>query len=1299
LKISIKTFLHLLVFTTINIVASTNNIKFDNIGISQGLSQSTINCALQDKFGYMWFGTQDGLNRYDGYSFKVYKSSYNNPNGLISSYITALHEDKKGNLWIGTEDGLSVYFREQNKFKSYITITNNNNSLSSNYINRIYTDSKNVTWIATSNGLNKAVYDTNKVLFDVTFEQHNHNDKNLGNNYNNINAVLEDKNKNLWLGATAEGIIRYNREKKEFVKYSIGAKKQYTCRELYLDKLNRLWAITNSGLYYYNKKTKTFEGVDFGTSEAAIVLKTSFLNNIYHIDKNKYWIATSGKGLFYCDFTTRTVTQHTQNTLLKGSLSDNKISSIIKDNDGVYWIITESGISKYDPKKQYFNSYSSIADLSKNLSSDNVWTMCAYKNKVYIGADEAIYVHDNETNKMELLPLHLPYKSANLTYAIRVINNNELLCGGNYGIVIYNIYTKKTRVIKPTFDTKANTALVYVYDIIPTADKDTYLITTRTGVYELSLKNESKLALIPSSIVSNNYNNNYNRITASAIPNTFYVGTDNTGLLKIHKKNNVYVTQPIVCMSNGIDLFKKSSVMHILEMNKNELWVSTFGGGFIYYNTSTQQAEVFDESKGLCNNSVYGAVADGKGNVWLSTNNGLSCFNILSKSFVNFYESDGLPSNEFNVGAFGIDTEKNVIYFGSINGLTSFNPQAIKSNNTAPRVVISNVMIANKTLDITSKGPLKTDLAFTQNIDLTYKENPIAIEFAALHYSNSNKNEYAYMLEGLDDDYNYTGTRRLAIYNKLEPGMYLFKVKARNGDGVWSATPTILRINITPPFWKTWWFRILAFMVVATGVYVYYRRRLIAITNYRIKLEEKVQDRTREIQEKNSLLQSQSVELAIEKEKSEKLLLNILPQETVDQLKSKGKASARHYRSASVMFTDFKNFTAIAETLRPQDLVRELDTYFIKFDEIIAKHQVEKIKTIGDAYMCVGGIPVRNKTNPIDVVLAGLEIQRYMEQLKTERQAKGETFWELRVGVHTGEIIAGVVGIKRFAYDIWGDTVNVAQRVETACEIGKVNVSGTTYEIVKEFFDTTYRGKIIAKNKGLVDMYYVHQIKPELSIAGLGLLPNEAFVDRQEHLLYSKINYRKAEHHVTRLLQDNLPQNLYYHGIHHTLEVCAAAERIATDEGLASEDIHLIKTAALLHDAGFIKQYDKNEPIGCLMAQEILPQFGYSEKQINTVIELIMATQIPHKPANLMQQIICDADLDYLGTESFDEISNNLKLELMAYNKIKTDKEWDTIQVHFLTLHYFFTNSSKVDRVPMKQKHLQKVKDRLATYE
>ncbi|NPA45425.1 MAG: response regulator [Chlorobi bacterium] len=262
------------------------------------------------------------------------------------------------------------------------------------------------------------------------------------------------------------------------------------------------------------------------------------------------------------------------------------------------------------------------------------------------------------------------------------------------------------------------------------------------------------------------------------------------------------------------------------------------------------------------------------------------------------------------------------------------------------------------------------------------------------------------------------------------------------------------------------------------------------------KLIEGITGQARDLEIQSNELERQKNELEIEKNKTDELLQNILPYEIAEQLKNKGSVKAKKYRMVSIMFTDFKDFTKISAELEPEEIIKELSVYFRKFDEITSDHFIEKIKTIGDAYMAVGGLPLRNKSNPIDTVLAALKIQRFMTTYNNSRKAKGLTVWGLRLGIHTGKVIAGVIGSKKFAYDIWGDAVNTAARLETAGEVGKVNISGVTYSYIKDFFDCTYRGKIAAKNKGEIDMYFVDGLKKQYRENNDPIEPNSKFLEK-----------------------------------------------------------------------------------------------------------------------------------------------------------------------------------------------------------
>jgi class 3 adenylate cyclase/predicted metal-dependent HD superfamily phosphohydrolase len=497
---------------------------------------------------------------------------------------------------------------------------------------------------------------------------------------------------------------------------------------------------------------------------------------------------------------------------------------------------------------------------------------------------------------------------------------------------------------------------------------------------------------------------------------------------------------------------------------------------------------------------------------------------------------------------------------------------------------------------------------------------------------------------------------------------------------------------------KLWWTLGISAAGSVLIFFIWNRLRIIRISNQKKELEQEVRKRTAEIEAQKSEIEKQNALLASEKEKVEKLLSNILPKDTIDELKTKGKATARHFRLASVMFTDFQGFTQISSKLRPSELVEALDAYFIKFDEIASKYNIEQIKTIGDSYMCAGGLPIRNRSNPIDIILAAFEILRYVEQQNKQKRANNEDTWNLRVGIHSGEVIAGVIGTRRFAYDIWGDTVNIASALEHFGEPGKINISGNTFHLVKDFFDCTFRDKIKTKSPDEVEMYFVNKIKKELSENGEGVLPNTAFREKLKSDLDRKFNYKKAEQHIVKLLKIKLPEGLHYHGLHHTFDVCNAAERIAKSEGVDGEDLFLLLTAALIHDAGFTVTYANHEDQSVVLAKEILPQYGYSDKQLKVIEGIINATKLPMNAQTQLEKIMCDADLDYLGRADFYPIAEGLKKEFMAQKIVANDKEFDAIQIKFLTTHTYFTQTSKTNRDPEKQQRLIEIKARYEKY-
>ena len=414
--------------------------------------------------------------------------------------------------------------------------------------------------------------------------------------------------------------------------------------------------------------------------------------------------------------------------------------------------------------------------------------------------------------------------------------------------------------------------------------------------------------------------------------------------------------------------------------------------------------------------------------------------------------------------------------------------------------------------------------------------------------------------------------------------------------------------------------------------------------------------------------------IAEEKKKSDDLLLNILPEETAEELKRAGSAKARSFDMVTVMFTDFKGFTSISEKLTAEELVGEINEYFIEFDNIIEKYGIEKIKTIGDAYMAVGGLPTPTQTHAEDVVRAALEIQAFAKRMKAE---KGDKAFEVRIGINSGPVVAGIVGIKKFAYDIWGDTVNIASRMESSCVNGAINVSETTYKLVKDKFKCIPRGKVDAKGKGEMDMFFI--------------VPDNT--DRV-------MDFVRAKDYIVEQLKAGLSPMYYYHSVGHTLDVLKATDLLIREENITnSEQIDLLRTAAVFHDAGFLRRYDQNEVEAAAMVGDLLPGFGYSEEQIKIIQRCIMVTVIGAKPADQLEAIIKDADFDYLGRDDYWDISIMLRKEWESVGIKKTDKEWFALQISFLSNHEYHTNAAKRLREPVKMGHVKTLEKLLSKLE
>lgn len=451
-------------------------------------------------------------------------------------------------------------------------------------------------------------------------------------------------------------------------------------------------------------------------------------------------------------------------------------------------------------------------------------------------------------------------------------------------------------------------------------------------------------------------------------------------------------------------------------------------------------------------------------------------------------------------------------------------------------------------------------------------------------------------------------------------------------------------------------------------------------------LLQKIKDLEKEIKQ----LKNENETLREKNEKNEKILadLNIggIGGAKPSQVGA-AKATSLRYKMVTVLFSDVKGFTKLTSQMDAEALIDELDKFFFHFDSVVEKFNIEKVKSIGDTYMCAGGIPKKNRTNPIEVILAAMEMREYLKELQASHLKENRQIWDLTFGVHTGPVVANISGKKKISYDIKGDTVNIASRIESSSEVGKIYISQMTYEFVKDYFICEYIGKMPIKYMGDIELYIVKGFIPELCSDARGLVSNRKF-----QIKFQLVRFDDLNEVILDRLENELPSYLYYHNLKHTIDVVIQVELIGKGEGISEEELLLLKTAALFHDVGQIWGSKDHEEKGAELAREYLPNWGYDQEQIDQICTLIMATKIPPSPKTKLEEIMADSDLDYLGRSDFIPVSATLFKELAHQNIITDENEWNKLQVKFISMHQYFTKTANGLREVNKQKQIERIK-------
>jgi signal transduction histidine kinase/ligand-binding sensor domain-containing protein/DNA-binding response OmpR family regulator len=843
----------LLAFSTA-LYSQKQNLKFDHLNINDGLSQNNVLCVLQDSRGFMWFGTRDGLNKYDGYKFTIYRNDAANEHSLSNNFITDIIEDAKGNMWVATYGGgVNRYDREKDGFIHLKHDQKNNNSISSNSIACLATDHEGNIWIGTNDsGLNVLNTSTNRVL---RYSSNKQDSKTLAENY--VKTIFEDRDHNIWVGVYGGGLHLFNRNDNSFTRFqydagnpaSLSDNKVYRIME---DSKHRLWIGTDGGgLNLFNTRTRRFrrfmQNIHNSNSIAA-----NGVHSIGEDEKGNLWIGTENGGLSIFDPDTEIFSNYRHDELDNNSLSNNSLYATYRDRKGNMWIGAFSGgIDIFNRDYNKFTHYKQTS--SPNSLSNNIVLSIVEDSKknIWIGTDGGgLNLFNPQTKKFTRFQ-HSQGNPNSIcgNYVLDVCEDSK----GNIWVGTWGdgltVYNPKKNTYKHFKNNPADSGSLNnnnAWYIFEDHDKNIWVGTHGAGLDLYNPVNETFSHHVHNDQKPGSISNNLIHAIAEDSKGNLWIGTDQDGLNLFDRKNNSFTSFVHDDKKNSIS---DNGICAIYKDGKDNLWISTMEG-LNYFDTKTKLFTVYTTADGLPNNVTFGMMEDEKNNLWISTNRGVSKLDLGTKKFKNFGIADGLQSYEFKYHSF-CKSSTGAMYFGGINGFNEFFPDSIKENNFDPPLVMTSFQVFNKNVPIETDSAhpslLKKSITETNEIELPYASSVISFEFASLNYTAAEKKKYAYMLQGFDKAWNDIGTERRATYTKLDPGQYTFKVRGLNNKGVWSTHTTEIKLTIIPPFWLTWWFKLGIIAMVTGGAVAFYKGRIKNIKAQKEKLEKQVTERTGEL--------------------------------------------------------------------------------------------------------------------------------------------------------------------------------------------------------------------------------------------------------------------------------------------------------------------------------------------------------------------------------------------------------------------------------------------------------------------
>ena len=828
-------------------------IGFERLSLEQGLSQSTVYALVQDASGFLWFGTQDGLNKYDGYEFTVYRPDPEDPNSLSGHYVRALAVDSEGALWIGTfGDGLDRLDRSSGQVTHYENRLSSRYSLSSDVVLALYEDRAGTMWIGTAAGLNR--YDRVRDRF-VRYRHVDGDARSLSHDV--VRVIYEDREGVLWLGTEGGGLDRFDRDSQRFTHYrhfasDPGSLGSNVVLAVHQDREGVLWVGTDGGgLNYLDPSTGDFERYQHDPANPHS-LSHNTVSAIFEDSRGVLWVGTQGGGLDRFDRENRQFIHYQHVPGDARSMSDDWILSIYEDRGGILWIGTVGGgLNMLDRAAHRFRHYQTIPNDPNGLSDDFVWAI--YRDREGIlwigtyggGLDRYDPVDDRWTHFR-----HDPNIPHSLGQdVIRCIRQDagRFLWIGTDGEGLDRFDPKTGRFSHYRYDPGDPLSLSSDTVLSLHVDPSGALwIGTGSGLNRYMPGLEGFFRYQAGGRDPNSLSNGVVRSVTDAAEGGLWVGTDRG--LNLLEPDTRRVTR-YRAREFEPDPLTDSSILSVYQDGAGVLWLGTFGQGFVRFDPKDGDARIYRETDGLPSNVVYGILEDEQGFLWLSTNYGLSRFDPQTETFQNYDSTHGLQSNEFNAGAYwrGMDGE---MYFGGVNGFNAFYPDAVTKSPYQPPVVLTHLAHGGAVAE--AGKPIEA----IRELTLRWPNNNFDFGYAALSYSQPDRNQYAYMLEGLEDDWIYVGTQRTGRYTNLPGRTFTLRIKASNSDGVWNPEGLSLKITVIPPFWETWLFRSMVGLLLVAIVAAGYRLRVRGIEVRSRRLEAQVEDRTREIEQRRQALEA-----------------------------------------------------------------------------------------------------------------------------------------------------------------------------------------------------------------------------------------------------------------------------------------------------------------------------------------------------------------------------------------------------------------------------------------------------------